>query len=239
MTTRSHDLRAFYDLLNALERRLGGKRTLGESDGRMMWPTRGVYFFFENGEERKDSGRGPRVVRVGTHALTGRSRTTLWNRLAQHRGALKTGGGNHRGSIFRLFVGTALIDRDPSLTLSTWGQGSSAPRECRESEHHLEALVSRVIRQMPFLWLAVEDSPGLESLRGYIERNAIALLSNWGKDPCDPASHSWLGNYCARERVKGSGLWNNNHVDEEYDPRFLVALEKAVCAWSAHDRMDR
>ena len=26
---------------------------------------------------------------------------------------------------------------------------------------------------MPFLWIAVDDEPGAESLRGYIERNAI------------------------------------------------------------------
>ena len=77
--------------------------------GRMPWPRRGVYFFFEEGEVRSDSGSGPRVVRVGTHALTDRSKTTLWNRLAQHRGVARSGGGNHRGSVFRLLVGQALL----------------------------------------------------------------------------------------------------------------------------------
>ena len=32
---------------------------------------------------------------------------------------------------------------------------------------------------MPFLWLEVPDPPGPDSLRGYIERNAIVLLSNY------------------------------------------------------------
>ena len=77
----------------------------------MEWPARGVYFFFEDGEARSTSGTGPRVVRIGTHALTAKSSTTLWNRLAQHRGVVGTGGGNHRGSIFRLLVGEALLRR--------------------------------------------------------------------------------------------------------------------------------
>ncbi len=105
---RLSDLIRFYALLDSLEAKLGGKRTLAVCNGRMSWPTRGIYFFFEPGEERHDSGDGLRVVRVGTHALTAKSRTTLWNRLSQHKGVEKTGGGNHRGSIFRLILGSAL-----------------------------------------------------------------------------------------------------------------------------------
>jgi hypothetical protein len=33
---------------------------------------------------------------------------------------------------------------------------------------------------MPFLWLAIDDEPSAHGLRGHIERNAIALLSNFG-----------------------------------------------------------
>jgi hypothetical protein len=81
---------------------------------------------------------------------------------------------------------------------------------------------------MPFLWLAVEDEPGADSLRGYFERNAIALLSNSGKDSLDPPSVSWLGHSCNRERVRRSGLWNSNHVDEPYDPKFLKRMERFI-----------
>jgi hypothetical protein len=59
----------FYEILGSLEQALGGKRVLKDCDGRMVWPDRGVYFFFEPGETRSDAGSGPRVVRVGTHAL--------------------------------------------------------------------------------------------------------------------------------------------------------------------------
>jgi hypothetical protein len=60
-----------------------------------------------------------------------------------------------------------------------------------------------------------------------IERNAIALLSNYGKAVIDPPSPDWLGRHCDRERVRISGLWNNNHVDEAYDPGFLDLMEAA------------
>ena len=46
----------------------------------------GVYFFHEPGEERLDTGVGPRIVRVGTHALKIGSSTKLWTRLSQHKG---------------------------------------------------------------------------------------------------------------------------------------------------------
>jgi hypothetical protein len=107
----------------------------------------------------------------------------------------------------------------------------SARLAYRLIQTHLRALeceVSEIIGAMPFLWLAVDDAPGAESLRGYVERNAIALLSNFDKAPLDAPSANWLGHSCGRERVRSSGLWNSNHVDERYDPAFLACLEQLV-----------
>lgn len=228
-TPRLADLRRFYTLLDELARRTGGPRRLADCSGRMAWPPRGVYFFMEPGEIRGDSGEGPRIVRVGTHALKDGSRTTLWKRLSQHKGQQASGGGNHRGSIFRLLVGAALLADDPALC-ATWGQGSNAARDIREAEREWESRVSIVIGQMPFLFLHIGDDPGPQSLRGAIERNAIALLSNSGKTPLDPASKDWLGTRCPRDRVRASHLWNQNHVDEAYDPAFLGTLETLIHA---------
>ena len=190
----------------------------------MDWPVRGVYFFYEDGEGRSDTGSGLRVVRVGTHALINESKSTLWERLRQHRGPAKTGVGNHRGSIFRLLVGTAVMDVN-NLAFPTWGKGSSAPADIRQQERPMEMRVSQTIGEMPFLYLAVTDQPGRESRRGYIERNAIALLSNYNKPPLDAPSPGWLGHHCDGERVRQSGLWNQNHVDEDYNPGFLDELD--------------
>src|SRR5215470_17579987 len=123
-TERRADLIRFYSILHDLEITIGGARKLAECSGRMDWADRGVYFFRETGEKRSDTGEGPRIVRVGTHALKAGGGTTQWHRLSAHRGQLRSGGGNHRGSIFRLIVGTALIKRD-ALRFPTWDEGNS------------------------------------------------------------------------------------------------------------------
>jgi hypothetical protein len=243
MMERRQDLIRFYDLLDELEGRLGGKRVLSECDGRMGWPQRGIYFFFETGEARSDTGAGPRVTRVGTHALAARSSSKLWTRLSQHRGQARSGGGNHRGSIFRLLVGAAMLKRDGVTEPKSWGlkrdalaaalQTGLTRAQLKEAELAHEIAVSEYIGAMPFLWLGINDAPGPDSDRGLIERNAIALLSNYGKDPCDPPSDNWLGHNSDRERVRRSGMWNNNHVDEDYDPGFLAVVEKHVLATKA------
>ncbi|HKJ76462.1 MAG TPA: hypothetical protein VKA64_04585 [Gammaproteobacteria bacterium] len=226
-STRLRDLERFYGLLDELSRIFGGPRLLGACHGRMDFPERGIYFFFEPGENRTDSGFGPRVVRIGTHALKAGSRTTLWKRLSQHRGQVRTGTGNHRGSIFRLLVGGALQNRGVPA-VPTWGKGSSAPREVRDGERNLEQQVSQTIGRMPILWLSIPDAPGPGSLRGTLERNAVALLSNYRRPALDPPSPDWLGHHSDREKVRESGLWNQHHVDELHDPAFLDLLERLV-----------
>lgn len=225
---RLAEIEHFYGLLAHLVSTNGGTRRLADCNGRMDWPRAGVYFFFEEGENRSDSGKGLRVTRVGTHAITSTSRTGLWQRLSQHRGVEKTGGGNHRGSVFRLQVGTALINSREEVTCPSWGKGSSASREVRDSENEIETMVSDVIRQMPFTWLPIGDPAGPESMRAYIERNAIALLSNHDRPAIDPQSTGWLGQHARSANIRSSGLWNSNHVEEEHDPAFLGALESLV-----------
>lgn len=231
---RREDLDRFYKLMHELEDRVGGKRLLSDPYLSQVLPRRGVYFFFEPGEYRED-GDTPRVVRVGTHAVSAGSQTTLWNRLSQHRGRLRGGGGNHRGSIFRRHVGTALLNR--GLADAAAGAQWGSPRRpaegaLREAERRVEAMVSQYIRSMPFLWVAVEDPPGKASHRKVIEANAIGLLSNLGREPVDPPSPGWLGRWADRPAVRESGLWNVNHVDEGYDPGFLDLLERYITATS-------
>lgn len=225
---RLKDMKKFYRFMDELEQRLGGARRLADCSGRLNWPQRGVYFFREDGEIRSDSGSGPRIVRVGTHALTGNSRTTLWKRLSQHRGTVRSGGGNHRGSVFRLLLGTALIGKGEHAS-ATWNdrRGSASP-EVRTAELPLEQAVSQRIGAMQVLWLEIDDEPGRDSKRGIIERGAIALLSNYGRTPIDAPSGFWLGHHCASPLVRASGLWNQNHVQERYDPAFLDLLETMV-----------
>jgi hypothetical protein len=131
--------------------------------------------------------------------------------------------------VFRKRVGEALVERD-SLhdQFPEWGKGSNAGRERRLDELELERRVSEYIRDLPFLWVDVLDQAGPGSDRAYIERNAIALVSNYGKDPTDPRSDKWLGTDSRSEAIRQSGLWNVDHVDESYDPAFLDRLAVAV-----------
>ena len=211
---------------------------LADCVGGKSWPNRGAYFFCETGEVRSGSGAGLRVVRVGTHGLKAGSQSTLWSRLRQHRGPAGASGGNHRGSIFRLLVGKALAQRDGVELPRSWGVGADAVAAAgrfgldrvgvKRTEAELEAIVSRYISAMPFLWLDVGDEPGPRSERGTIERNAIALLSAYREPAPDPPSSNWLGHLSDRDRVRRSGLWNNNHVDEYYSPSFLDVMERRL-----------
>ncbi|GAB3626955.1 hypothetical protein PTE30175_03557 [Pandoraea terrae] len=232
---RLDDLQRFYAILAQIEARLGDKLKLRDCHQRIGWPARGVYFFFEEGEHRTDSGVGLRVVRVGTHAL-GQSKATLQNRLSQHRGIIRDGSGNHRGSIFRLLVGSAIKERDGFAEPRSWGIGGDyrqaatrvgmASEAVKEAEILLECAVTSHIKAMPFIFVAELDPPGPESMRGYIERNSIGLLSNYRRDALDIPSARWLGRHSDREKVRESGLWNNRHVDEGYDPGFLNILKR-------------
>jgi hypothetical protein len=228
---RRRDVDRLYQLLETLEDRVGGKQRLDDCTGYMDWPDRGVYVFFA-ADERRDSGAHRRLTRIGTHAVSEGSSTSLWDRLRTHRGATRgtyEGGGNHRGSVFRKRVGEALIERDGLHdAYPHWGRGSSAGRNRRLAELDLERRVSDYLRDLPFLWLTVDDEPGADSLRAYVERNAIALLSNYRRDAVDQRADEWLGNHSRSEKIRTSGLWNVNHVDEAYDPAVLDALSDAI-----------
>jgi len=229
---RIADTLRFYALLSRISECTGGYRQLATCDGRMEWPRRGVYFFFEPGEFRSDPGSVLRVVRIGTHALRLGSLVSLWDRLRQHRGSVRPGAGDHRTSIFRLIVGAALARRgDISLPPNWETRKPDLDRATvKREDADLERRVSEYIGQMPFPWLGVDDPAGPASLRGLIERNAIALLSHARTPTVDTPSDGWLGVFSDREKVRASGLWNNNHVAEPYDPSFLDEMEALVSA---------
>lgn len=234
---RRADLDRLYALLGRLGAGVGGARRLGDCTGYMDWPDRGVYLFLAPGETRASSG-ARRVTRVGTHAVSTGSSTTMWDRLKQHYGtgagsSAHPHGGNHRGSVYRRRVGEAFIERYALHDrYPDWG----TPRiptdrersEVRDEEYPLERRVSAFLRDQPFLWVDVDDEPGPGSERAFLERNLIALLSNYDRSPVDPRRSDWLGNYARSAKIRASGLWNVEHVAESYDPAFLDAFEAAV-----------
>jgi hypothetical protein len=234
---RRDDLDRFYDSLDDLAHRVGGTRKLKHCTGYMDWPDRGVYFFLEPGETRESTDQ-LRVTRVGTHGVSEGSSTSLWERLKQHYGTGSGSsdhphGGNHRGSVYRKRVGEAIIEKhDLTDEYPDWDERwSSIERErpvVRDEEYVLERRVSTYIREQPFLWVNLDDEPSADSDRAYLERNAIALLSNFEKRPIDPRGDGWLGRYSRSREIRESGLWNVNHVEERYDSGFLDLLGTSI-----------
>jgi hypothetical protein len=217
----------FYTLLGRLEKGFEGRRRMRDCTGKIAWPQMGVYFFFEDQEFRTTSPGVNRVVRVGTHAVSKGSKTTLWHRLRAHRGSSGLSR-NPRGSVFRRHVFDVLLAKSaPEKRVSTGGQDQNASRGVRQLEVSLAPEVSNVIGAMTLLWLAVGDEASRKSDRSYIERNSIALLSG-PQGPLDLPSPHWLGCGSPHKSICKSGLWNVNHVDEKFDPRFLDTLEEYV-----------
>jgi hypothetical protein len=224
---RDTDTARFYALLAELSHQMAGPRRLRTCTAHSGWPLNGVYFFFEEGENRTD-GLGPRVVRVGTQAVkvTSPSRRTLWARLDQHRGRQPgdTGGPRRSHSVFRRHVGTAIIRRDGlgKQVLDNWYHYRRQPLE-----EQIELAVSQYVGVMPFLWLDVPD----RAARGEIEAGAIGLLSV-RRGGTDPTSTNWLGRFAFRTEIPDSGLWNVQHTygSCDYDPHFLDLMEAHVQA---------
>lgn len=219
-------LDAFYTQLDRLIGSGQGLR-LSECSRDLDWPERGVYFFLEDGERRRADPAVSRVVRVGTHAVTEGAKSTLFGRLKQHQGNLD-GGGHHRGSVFRLHVGAALLQRD-GVTHPTWGKGSTATPAIYAGEVELERRVSRHLGAMRVLWVDIPDASSKFSQRAFIERNAIALLSNT-LAPVDGPSPEWLGNHSPTPEIRASGLWHVNFVRNAVEPGFLQRFEAIVDA---------
>jgi hypothetical protein len=161
MMARHEDVERFYELLEELEQRVGGARKLKNCTGYMDWPERGVYFFLEPGETRESTDQ-LRVTRVGTHAVSAGSSTSLWDRLKRHYGTGNGSshhphGGAHRGSVYRKRVGEAIIEKhELQDDYPSWNdRWSTIDRErfkVRDEEYILERRVSTYIRDQPFLW---------------------------------------------------------------------------------------
>jgi hypothetical protein len=225
VSTVASDIERFYLIFARLRTYPYQGECLREQSRKTVLPAEGVYFFQEPGEYRTQRSDVLRIVRVGTHGVSQGSKATLWQRLRTHKGT-EAGGGNHRGSIFRKHVGAAILLRD-RIDLPRWNIGSSAPHSVRVGEVQHETRVSAYIGAMRVFWIAVPGQSSASNLRAFVERNAIALLSN-RLDPVDKASAQWLGNSCPSGEIRQSGLWNVNHVNEDYDPRFLDDLEAYV-----------
>jgi hypothetical protein len=205
---RTTEINTFYNLLQEVKKKFPS-RPLGELlTLKKNIPNQGVYFFFDQNETRENSN-DLRVVRVGTHAAQANSKATIKGRLSQHKGPENLFG-SHRASVFRELVGYALINKD-NHPQNKWGNRKD--KSMLESEKLLETNVSLYLRDLSFTILEIEGEASKDNDRAYIERNSIALLSNYNRLAIDPSSANWLGRFTNKDKIIKSGLWNSNYVD--------------------------
>ncbi len=209
---RIRDLRKLYALIE--EARLRGDTfRLGDLSQKKL-PLRGVYIFLDP-SERNFIDDGPRIVRVGTHAVSSGSKSTLKARLRNHLGTLE-GSGSNRGSIFRLHVGRAMLVSDgQEHQLPSWGMGQDAPQHTRDTEQLHELRVSSYLKSLEVFVIPIDDPPSKDSMRAAVESQLIALCSE-NLEPIDKPSLSWLGHSSPMESIVYSGLWNLRDVGRQY-----------------------
>jgi len=218
-------LEATYRMLEPVLAGTDSFQRFADCKGGSGWPSAGLYLFFDKTEPRLFSPALPKIVRIGTHGVSDGSVSTLWQRMKAHKGDLG-GLGNHRTSIFRLHVGTALMVRN-SLKCPSWGSATRpSPAELKQ-EAEIERAVSAYIGQLYVSVLPITDQASKRSDRAYVEQNLIAIMSGL-PGPVECASERWLGFYCANPAVGQSSLWNVNHTEERFDPGFLSTLEYYV-----------
>ena len=162
----------------------------------------GLYFFFETGEESRHGPKG-RIVRVGKN----KSRS-LKQRLDQHFGTQKN------SSVFRKYVGGALIRRDdpgspclaPEPGRGHWERQDEhtcpmcKPVEGAVSEHLEEHTSFRCVR------IDASDE------RSHFERVLIATIAQC---PICVGSPTWLGRDAYSKKVQAAGLWNSDHTGRQ------------------------
>jgi hypothetical protein len=203
----------------------GNRLPLEEYLAERMIPTRGVYIFSDASEDSILAPSQPRVVRIGTHAVSRGATSTLRTRLRTHLGTAR-GGGSHRSSIFRLHMGNSFIQQHSLRGFGEWGQGMTANQETRTAEAELESTVSSAMRQLLVSVIPVDDEASPRSLRALMERAMIGLFTE-GADYLEPPTPEWLGQNSTRSEIRESGLWNLQHSGSKADMKIVkLALDK-------------
>lgn len=225
---RLKDIKSLYQILAKLEKKIGGKIPFEASIDEEGLPTKGIYFIFEQGEMRSTSGKGMRIVKVGTHATMPFSKSWLYQRIRAHRGNDDDLNGHHRRSMLRKNIGRAIMKRD-RLSCPTWEKRVKPV----PAERRIEEKISKYIRKrMSYLYLKIDDDPSTWRKRIWFFRNLLSLISNYGKDEIiDPPSKGWLGhNFPDKitDVVSSSGLWNDEVEKWDYEPSLLTELEEYV-----------
>lgn len=168
-------------------------------------PENGIYIIFEKGELFDSFDR---IVRVGTH--TGDKQ--LRSRLNQH--FVKE---NKNRSIFRKNIGRCLLNKDQSSYQSLWELDITSKAEKEKNlklldldfEKKTEKRISDYIQNnLSFCVFQIDT----KEQRLFWESKIVSTLAK--SNELKPSTN-WLGNSSTKEKIKESGLWQVNELNNE------------------------
>jgi hypothetical protein len=183
-------------------------------------PSNGIYFFYEQGEIWGHGDSKPRVVRVGTHKDGNfRSRIAehfLLNEAKMNFDASKSP--PHDRSIFRKNIGRVLLNKDNDSYLKIWGIDFTTKANrinfcgLRDiaKERQIEEKITEILRKRFSFRFILIDSQAHRIGSGGLESAVIGTLAHCIK--CQPSS-DWLGRQSPVQRIRESGLWLVQHLD--------------------------
>jgi hypothetical protein len=168
-------------------------------------PENGIYLIFEKGELFDNFDR---IVRVGTH--TGEKQ--LRSRLNQH-----FVNENKNRSIFRKNIGRCFLNKDQSTYLPLWELDITSKAEKEKNlklldldfEKKIEQRISNYIQNnLSFCVFQVDT----KEKRLFWESKIVSTLAK--SNELKP-SKIWLGNYSTKDKIKATGLWQVNELNNE------------------------
>lgn len=206
--TRIDTAKSLYETM-ALAAARGNRLPLGEYLASKSLPARGLYIFSDASEPSEIAPGQPRIVRIGTHAVSEGSSSSLRGRLRTHLGT-GSGGGSHRSSIFRLHVGNSFLQSIPREDAPHWGKGMAASKVIRLEEEWLERQVSGYMKNLLVTVIPISDEPSRKSFRSLLEAALIGLFTE-DKLTIEAPSSDWIGRKSVKGDIRDTGLWNLQH----------------------------
>lgn len=186
----------------------------------------GVYVMFEEGESYHGYSR---ITRIGTHQADKKTAPdipdksqSVWKRMRQHYGYMKSLLGRKDGSIFRKNIGIAMLKKSRDSYIEAWlfDRTSRANREKydsdkskvpynKEKQDQIEAKVSDYIRnKISFVVIPINNRKKRHDFE-YGLISAICQASDFYP------SKNWLGNFNDKEKIKQSHMWVSDGIDDE------------------------
>ncbi|MHB1356091.1 MAG: hypothetical protein ACYCZF_08975 [Anaerolineae bacterium] len=176
-------------------------------------PPDGIYVLFEEGETAHGTDR---IVRIGTHDSDGRLAARLEELFIRE---------NKDRSVFRKNIGRALLSSMGDPFLKQWDIDRTKktvrdnplrqvdPKKLQQTERKVTLRI-----QGSFSFVVVPTTAGIDRHR--LEAGLIALVASCSE--CRPSTN-WLGLQSPSAKIRESGLWQVQHLDDE--PVSIETLE--------------